>query len=237
MTRNDKSVHDDLWESAAQWLPVFSRAEQHAGIVLLRELAKGEAVTCSRMAQALGTTFGAAEALMKDSALHPFIHTDGGDRIVGFWGLSVVPTHHQICADGRKVWTWCAYDSLFLPELLGETVEIESHDPESNELIRLTVSPDRIISREPAHVVVSMGRPDAWDQSSAARIIATACHHIFFFVSRASGERWQAKHAEPATLLLPLDVGFDFGKRSNAHLFQAELARRRKAPDLYPALP
>ncbi|MCT7376979.1 organomercurial lyase [Chelativorans salis] len=229
MTRSDKTVHDDLWDLAVQWLPVFSLTEQHAGIVLLRELAKGEAVTCSRLAQALGTTFGAAEALMKDSALCPFIYTDERDRIIGFWGLSVAPTHHQITVKGQRLWTWCAYDSLFIPELLGETAEIESRDPESNELIRLTVSPERIISTEPADIVVSMGRPDTWDQSSAARIIATACHHIYFFVSRASGERWQAKHTEPATILLSLDVAFDFGKRSNAHLFQAELTEHRKA--------
>ncbi|WP_159587663.1 organomercurial lyase [Chelativorans xinjiangense] len=229
MTRNDKPIHDELWELAAQWLPVFSLAEQHAGIVLLRELAKGKAVTCSRLAQALGTTFGAAEALMRDSALRPFIHTDEGGRIIGFWGLSVAPTHHQVRVDGRKLWTWCAYDSLFIPELLGKTAEIESHDPESNELIRLTVSPERIISTEPANIVVSIGRPDTWDQSSAARIIATACHYIFFFVSRASAERWQVKHAEPATILFSLDVAFDFGRRSNAHLFGAELAQRRKA--------
>ncbi|WP_163271131.1 organomercurial lyase [Chelativorans alearense] len=229
MTRNDKTLHDDLWELAAQSLPVFSLTEQHAGIVLLRELAKGEAVTCSRLAQALGTTFGAAEALMRDSALHPLIHTDKGDRIVGFWGLSVVPTPHQITVKGRKLWTWCAYDSLFIPELLGETAEIESRDPESNEPMRLTVSPEGIISTEPADIVVSMGRPDTWDQSSAARLMATSCHYIFFFVSRASGERWQAKHTEPATILLSLDAAFDIGKRSNAHLFQAELTRRRKA--------
>lgn len=229
MTRNDKMDHDDLWSLAAQWLPVFSHSEQHAGILLLRELAKGEAVTCKQLAQALDTSPAAAEALVKESALRPFIHTDEEDRIIGFWGLSVVPTHHQVKVNGRPLWTWCAHDSLFIPELLGETAEIESHDPESNEMIRLTVSPERIVSAEPKDIVLSMGRPNTWDQSSAARIIATACHYIFFFVSSASGERWQQKHADPETVLLPLDVAFDFGKRSNTHLFGAELNGRRKA--------
>jgi len=53
---------------------------------------------------------------------------------------------------------------------------------------------------EPAGVVLSMGRPETWDQSSAARVMATACHFIYFFASRASGERWQARHPEPETV-------------------------------------
>jgi alkylmercury lyase len=227
MTLKDKTVHECLWDLAAQWLPVFSPTEQHVGIVLLQELAKGEAVTCARLAQALGTPFGATESLVKDSALRPFIHKDEGDRIIGFWGLSVVPTPHQIRVSGRRLWTWCTQDSLFMPELLGETAEVESRDPESNQLIRLTVSPDRVEAAEPSGIAVSMGRPDTWDQSSAARIMATACHFIFFFASRASGERWQAKHAEPETVLLSLDEAHDFGKRSNAYLFGTELALRK----------
>lgn len=105
MTRNDKIDHDDLWSLAARWLPVFSLAEQHAGILLLRELAKGEAVACNQLAQAVGTSPAAAEALVKESALRPIIHTDEEDRIIGFWGLSVVPTHHQIKVNGRPLWT------------------------------------------------------------------------------------------------------------------------------------
>jgi hypothetical protein len=28
---------------------------------------------------------------------------------------------HRLAANGRTLWTWCAQDSLFLPELLGDT--------------------------------------------------------------------------------------------------------------------
>lgn len=59
------------------------------------------------------------------------------------------------------------------------------------------------------------------------RVIASACHYIFFFTSHSSGERWQTKHPKPETVLLPLDSAVDFGKRSNAHLFGTELTRRK----------
>jgi hypothetical protein len=57
-------------------------------------------------------------------------------------------------------------------------------------------------------------------KSKAMRIIATACHFIFFFADRASGERWVATH--PQTTLLPLEDVFAFSKRQNARPFGRE---------------
>lgn len=162
---------------------------------------------------------------MRRSALVPFIHADEAGRIQGFWGLSVAPTHHRITVKGRALWTWCAYDSLFIPELLANRAEVESRDPETGELLRLTFAHSRVDAAEPAEIVMSMVSPGAWDMTSAARIRASACHFIYFFASRASAERWQVKH--PHTVVLSLDNAFSLGRRHNAHLFGAELARRR----------
>ena len=230
MARNEIAATDELWESAERWLPTFSPEEQRAGITLLRELANGERVTIAQFARALGTTLDTANALVKDSVLCPFVHRDDADRIQGFWGLSVAPTRHQLAINGHTLWTWCAEDSLFIPELLGATAEIESRDPETDQSIRLTVSPARVEAAKPVGIVVSMGRPETWDVTSAPRIIATACHYIHFFASRHAGERWQVKHPEPETVLLSLDEAIGYGKRTNARLFGTELARCGQRP-------
>ncbi|MGH7536783.1 MAG: organomercurial lyase, partial [Gemmatimonadales bacterium] len=143
--------------------------------------------------------------------------------------------HHRFVLNGRALGTWCAQDSLFLPELLDETAEVESRDPEGDELVRLTISPSRVEAVDPAGVVVSTVKPDSPDLSSAARIMATACHFIFFFASRAAGERWVAKH--PGTLLLSVKEAFAFGKRWNASLFGTELARRGAGAARWVTLP
>lgn len=154
-----------------------------------------------------------------------------GERgeVVGFLGLSTVPAVHRFTIDGRiddrPAWTWCAQDGLFLPELLDQTARIESRDPASGEAIRLTVSPTRVEADEPKGIVVSMMPSKTADLTSAAGVIATVCHFIFFFASRASGERWAAER--PGTLLLSFDEAFACGKRQNALLFRAELSRRR----------
>lgn len=216
---------DELWEAARRQFPVVPQEEQRVGIVLLRELARGEPVTIGQLAEALGTPVERAEALTRDSALSPFVHADEEGRIQGFYGLSVAPTPHQLTVSGRKSWAWCAADTLEHPELLGETVEIESRDPETGQLIRLTVSPAGVEAVEPTGVAVSWRRPETWDVTSAAQIMASACHFIFFFASRESGKRWIVKH--PETFLLSLDEAFAFVRRSNAHMFGAELARLR----------
>jgi alkylmercury lyase-like protein len=73
--------------------------------------------------------------------------------------------------------------------------------------------------------VVSFIQPEAqvFDQG-AANVMAKFCHFVFFFASRASGERWVAKHRD--TFLVSLDDAFALAKRLNARNFGAGLAER-----------
>jgi alkylmercury lyase len=227
MASGDAMAGVSLWDATARQHAELSPDEQHAGILLLGELAHGEPVTIAHFAYVLGIPTAKAEVLVKDSALRRFINQDETDRIVGFIGLSLQPTHHLFVVNGRKLWTWCAQDALFLPELLGATAEIESTDPETGQTVRLTVSADRVEAVETDGIVVSLIQPGTMDQSSAARIMATACGHIFFFSSRASGENWQTKHGEPETILLSLGEAIAIAKRDNARLFGTEFAQRK----------
>jgi len=205
-------------------MPGLSSDEQRAGMVLLRELAKGEPVAAGQLAEALGVPISDAEALLKDSGLRRLTYVGEDGRVVGFWGLSTAPTHHRFTIKNRTLWAWCAGDTLFLPELLGETAEVESRDPETGELIQLMISPARVEAVEPKDVTVSFLVPDTVDFRSATQIMATACHHIFFFASRASGERWVA--SRPGKVLLSLDEASTVARRLNAHVFNRERARR-----------
>lgn len=218
MTLTDTSSVDALWDvSALRRAPSPTPAERRAGLVLLRELARGEPVAVDDFAHALSVSVEAADNLVKASALTRFVLTGDDGLIRGFMGLSVTETPHRMVVDGRSLWTWCAYDTLFLPALLGRTAQVETHDPVTGREIKLTVSPRGLEEIQPSATVASIVRPDAWDVASAACVIASACHHMFFHASRETGERWQLKSAE--TILLSLDEAFEFGKLSNAHRF------------------
>jgi hypothetical protein len=76
-------------------------------------------------------------------------------------------------------------------------------------------------SAEPNGVVVSMNSPEAWETTSALKLIVTACHYIHFFGSSESGGKWTQGH--PNTVLIPLDRAFVYVKRQNRRMFGTAL--------------
>ncbi|HEV2545718.1 MAG TPA: organomercurial lyase [Stellaceae bacterium] len=222
MAGRDRPTVDQYWETLAPLLKSFSPEEQNAAVTLYRELAKGRAVDAAQFARALDTTPTAARALLERDVIKRFIYPDAQGRVLGFGGLAAAPMHHRFEVNGRSLWTWCAWDSLFIPEILGRPARVTSPDPENRELVRLTVTPDRIESVEPGDAVISFTRLDAEAfGTSATNIMASFCHYIFFFASRASGERWTAKHT--GTFLCTLDDAFALAKRLNAANFGTAL--------------
>jgi len=221
---SNRTTYDQLWEAAVERLPEFSPAEQRAGQALLALLTQGEPVSAAQLASALGIQAEKAERYLEDSGLSALVLSNDMGSALGFFGLSTVPTDHRLIINGRTLWTWCAADTLFLPELIGATASVESNDPMTGQAVTLTVSPTGVQSSQPDGIVVSMNSPEAWETTSAVRLIVTACHFIHFFGSPESGRQWTESH--PDTVLLTLDEAFAFGRRQNRRMFGAELARR-----------
>ncbi len=218
---------DVYWETLEAALPTFSTQEQRTAVTLYRELAKGSAVSVKQLAAALDVSAGVASELLGRESIQAFIYWDDDGRILGFGGLAAAPMAHRIELPGRTLWTWCAWDSLFIPEILGEEGRVESRDPESGATVRLTVTPEGVRSLDPETTVLSFVLPDASQfESSAENVMASFCHFVFFFESRASGERWRAKHE--GTFLYDIDEDFELARRLNARNFGSalrELAR------------
>jgi alkylmercury lyase len=216
---------DEYWQRLEPYLRRFSAEEQRFALALYKEIAKGQPVDDAQAGRALGISVAESRALLQRNPLKSFVYRDERGRILGFGGLAAAPMHHRFEVDGRMLSTWCAWDSLFIPEILGRPARIASSDPESGELVSLIVTPDRIKSAEPRDAVVSFVLPDAEVfGTSAANVMAKFCHFIFFFSTRLSGERWVAKH--PGTFLYSLDEAFVLARRLNAKNFGTELARR-----------
>ena len=67
------------------------------------------------------------------------LYYDHAHHIIGYWGLSIREMGHRFIVDGNTLYTWCAWDSLFIPRIIGKTAQLESVDPETKEIIQLTV--------------------------------------------------------------------------------------------------
>src|SRR5712692_11039128 len=203
-------------------LPKLSIEEQRLGLALYRQLARGQPVRLENVAAAVDLSAQAVATLANRDPLRALIYRDDRDRVVGFAGLAVLPMHHRFAADGRQLYTWCAWDSLFLPELLGKRAVVESACPETGTVIRASVAPDRIDTVEPSGAVMSFLLPDAAVlRTNATNVVTSFCHYIFFLASAEAGATWTARHQ--GTFVLTVDQAFELAKRATATTFSATL--------------
>ena len=91
--------------------------KQQLAISVYRLLAEGEPVDRDRLAIRTGLTREHVTELL--GAL-PGVYLDDSDRVIGFWGLTIQPMAHRLLVDDRVLYAWCAWDTLFLPELIGK---------------------------------------------------------------------------------------------------------------------
>jgi alkylmercury lyase len=164
---------------------------------LLRTLAHGDPVSLSSLDQG-------ARAVVER---WPNVKYDDHGRIVAFSGLSLTPTAHRFTVGGRALYTWCAWDTLFLPAMLDRPATVQSRCPITATDVRVTVVPDGIADSQPTDVGVSFPPPSA---TSAADITATFCCHVHFLAGPAAGEQWLGQH--PGGVVLELDDAYELGR-------------------------
>jgi alkylmercury lyase len=208
-----------LAEKISAAMPQLDATEQHVALTLLRTLALGEPVIFSELATAADVPEDQAAA-----ALDRFsggVFRDGQQRIIGFFGLSVADMgHHRIHLDGRALSAWCAWDTLFLPELLAENnVKVTSRSPSRDSEIALTVTATGPADTTPPEAVVSLLLPDG---EFGLDVIQRFCHFVHFFASPQDSERWVAEH--PGTFLLSVDDAYRLGQLTNRARFGDALA-------------
>jgi alkylmercury lyase len=199
-------------------VPKLERRGQTMALALLRALAQGDPVS----ERALAAATGMPESAIRDGlASGPGVFRDEDGRVVGFTGLSVAEFgEHRIELGGRTLTAWCAWDTLFLPELLGGAARVRSRCPVTGEQISLTVGPDGPSELRPAGAVLSFLAPE---RPFDADVVRSFCHFVHFFASEQAAEEWIGEH--PGTFTLSLEDGFRLGRRTNRASFGSALSR------------
>ena len=145
----------------------------------------------------------------------PNVFQDDAGRVVGFMGLSVAAMgDHRLHLAGRALSTWCAWDTLFLPELLGAEVRVTSRCPVTREAISMRADRAGVTDLSPASTVVSFLVPEA---GLDADVIRTFCHYVHFFATREAGRTWTAARA--GTVLIGVQDAYRLSQLTNAGLF------------------
>lgn len=178
-------------------------ADAPLALQLLQLLAEGEPVTVSALAQAAARTPADVTAQI---STWPNIERDDNDAVAGFSGLTLRPTAHTFELAGRRLHTWCAWDTLFLPVMLGATARVRSTCPVTGAAVELTVAPEGVEHAEPKPLSVSFPAIAATD---TANITASFCCHVHFLAGDEAARVWQGAH--PAGEVLDLDAAFALG--------------------------
>src|SRR5712692_9093306 len=216
------STRNSLANKIVNAMPKLSSGERRIAIGLYRLLAEGEPVSPERLAKTLDLSGSRVrETLSKWTG----VYYNDSRAVIGFWGLALPEMPHHFQVARRKLYTWCAWDSLFIPGVLGQTARVESVCPVTNGQIRLEVGPDGVRRVDPPTVMVSFLTPD---RNFDRDVIANFCHFIHFFRSADVAATWISRHM--GTFLLSVDEAFALGRLTSARNF-GEALGAQVSPD------
>jgi alkylmercury lyase len=194
----------DLAELAEQVATAIPRPDGDGvllALVTYRRLARGAPVRVDALASEAGLPPSRALEILTACE----VAFDERGAIVGFGGLSLTPTAHRFEVDGVGLYTWCAWDALFLPPLLGKPGRLTTTCPVTRQQIHVVITPDRVESVQPSTAVMSFLPPTC----CGADIISRFCHFVLVFASAQAGDQWTANH--PGTFLLSIAEAFELG--------------------------
>jgi alkylmercury lyase len=118
---------------------------------------------------------------------------------------------------------WCAWDTLFLPDVIGRTVEVTSRAPGDDAPISLTVTPHGPRDVTPPETVVTFVPPKA---DFVNNTIASFCHYVHFFPSPEAAAAWTAEH--PDTFAVPLAEAYELAEVLTQTLFGSVVPAREQ---------
>lgn len=190
--------------------PPFEDDEARAALVLYRLLAQAKPVSVASLAESSGLTACRIENFLRAS---PAVFRDSDGLVTGFMGLGLRPTAYRLHVGGNEVYPWCAWDTLFLPELLGAVTDVTATSGIDKRPVQLRVSGGsaRTVT-ENLYVSFPGNLDDTWTRN----VLVNFCHHVFFLLEDEVG-RWLEMH--PNTPVLDLHEAFDLGARRNRRLF------------------
>ncbi len=185
---------------------------QRMAVAMFRLLAEGQPVSPARFADAVQIPVEVVQQIVQTVPAGALDRDDDGN-VVAFSGLTLKETDHRMDIAGRTLYGWCAFDTLFLSALLGESAEITSKDPVSGEAIQFKFGPGGYEGS--SEVVMSL--LEAPPEEMRNNVRAAFCHDVHFFSSRDSAARYA--QARPDLAMVPMSDAIALARQWNERIY------------------
>jgi len=208
---------DDLSLLAERFVRGFNaldRDEQRLARNLYRSLGRGRPVAVEELANEASVP---ASSVADTLRAWPDIHWGEDGSIRAYLGLTVEPTRHQVDFDEGTAYTWCAWDSLFIPGIAATPARVRSTCPASGVPISLRVHSGGVEEASPADTALSFIAPQ--ESQLGETVTANFCQFVHFLsLDRPETDGWLK--ARPELFVLSLDEAFTLGALVNARRFE-----------------
>ncbi len=173
---------------------------QRLSVELFRVLGRGAPATREQLGIACGLPMERIDQLLFAFPPTNFRFNEQG-QVIAFGGLSLVPTHHRFQTGDVELYTWCVFDALFLPEILGRPATLVTHCPGSGAELTVDLAPRKLSSVSPSGCVMSIVAPD----SDACRINLRSafCDHVNLFKDEQTFTAWSQARQDVTCVTLP----------------------------------
>jgi alkylmercury lyase len=153
---------------------------------IFRLLAKGQPVPISHIAERSECGKSAVSEALESAP----VRLDEENRVIDVFGFTLDPTFHRVQLDGISLYTCCALWSHFIPRVTDMSAEVDSVDPISRRIVRLTITSEGVTKLEPITAVATLVKTRLEEIQHLGPIGSYVCNHICHFTSRESAERF-----------------------------------------------
>lgn len=185
---------------------------QRLGLMAYRMLADGRPVSPARLAAALRCSEADVVAAMSSQ---PGVVLDERGHLTAYLGLTLKESPHVLEVDGRRLFTWCAWDTMLVVPVLGRPARVSSACVVTGVPVDVALTPAGATDLACTRVHLTMVTPDA--DTLGRDFHAAFCARIHFVASEAAGDIWLADN--PDGLVLSLDEAFVFALARNARVY------------------
>jgi alkylmercury lyase len=207
--KEEKVSNENLHALAKRFAEMFDddKRVQRLSAEIYRQLADGQPVTAAALAGSLDSTIEDVRTAWGKLPSF-YIGFDDEGRVIEWLGFGLDGGNNRFRIRGHAMHAWCAWDALFLPQIIGDDAQVEANDPETGAPISLTVSPKGVRIARPAGTVMTfaIAGMEAFPEFENFSFQKT----VFFFISEDSAAAWVEKN--PGPVIISLEEGFAIGK-------------------------